>query len=187
MTILRNDPHFSHWTVVVLRSQLCRRWSDTKDETRRKWCRVFFLLLDDNDYERCADFMETARIHLIYQPRCRQCSIRSLWKILAKIGFHRQTPCHHVYNYIHIYISLLTRGKMVRRKANFSPSPPKVASIFEIFIERKSGEIGETSGVEWNRAVRLGEEFFWSTLLKNYMCSKYVIRISNDRNLMEIC
>lgn len=69
-------------------------------------------------------------------------------KILTKIGFHRQTPCHHVYNYIHIYISLLTRGKMVRRKANFSPSPPKVASIFEIFIERKSGEIGETSGVE---------------------------------------
>lgn len=102
MTILLNDPHFSHWTVVVLRSQLCRRWSDTKDETRRKWCRVFFLLLDDNDYER--HFMETARIHLIYQPRCRQCSIRSLWKILAKIGFHGQTPCHHVYNYIHIYI-----------------------------------------------------------------------------------
>lgn len=183
MTILRNDPHFSRWTVVVLRSQLCRRWSDTKDETRRKCCRVFFLLLDDNDYERCADFMETARIHLIYQPRCRQCSIRSLWKILAKIGFHGQTPCHHVYNYIHIYISLLTRGKMVRRKANFFPLPSESGvDLWNIHRAKKWRN-------RWNKRSRVksSRAFGGRIFLFDVTKKLYVQQIRNTNRNMEIC
>lgn len=145
--------------LVVLRSQLCRRWSDTKDETRQKWCRVF--LRRRRTRRKMYGFHGNGTNPFSISAKMPAMLDSILVKNLGENRLSQQTPYHPVCN-LYIFISLLIRGKVVWRRANFFPE-----SGVDLWNIHRAAET--------NRAVRLGGRISCLTLRDQNIIDENVV------------